>query len=234
MTASNPFHAGELAAQDKAGTRGAASELAVGQRSTLNFSSNHDAFLAAQSFAVVSSVDQEDDNLWVTPLFGKAGDITAASETEILISSACIPKGDVLNNAKPGTPLSMLGIDLMKRTRHRINGIAGENSGGSLIHFEVKEYSPNCPKYINRRELIPAASNPINESAVRQERTTLTESDRDFIKSMDTLWIGSYAPNVGADANHRGGKPGFIRVTSDSIVHFFIRIQRKRNVLYLW
>ena len=37
---------------------------------------------------------------------------------------------------------------------------------------------------------------------------------------MDTLWIGSYAPGVGADTNHRGGKPGFIRVTSPTTIEW--------------
>lgn len=220
----SPFHAGELTAQDKAGTRGVAAELARGQRAKLNFAANHDAFLAAQSFAAVTSVDAN-SSVWVTPLFGKAGDIFAASESEVVISPECIPTADILrmNAAKANTPLSMLGIDLQKRIRHRINGVSttstGSTSINSNLHFKVKEYSPNCPKYINRRQLIPGAS-PINHAAIRQERTRLSASDQDFVSTMDTLWIGSHAPNVGADTNHRGGKPGFIRVVAPDTIEW--------------
>ena len=226
------FHAGEVAAQERAGTRGVAEELGTGIRTSLNFASNHDAFLAAQMFAVVSSVHKQDGNgngqIWVTPLFGKPGDMTALSESEILISPNAIPKSDILHEAMKtnGVPLSMLGIDLLKRTRHRINGVAvasspaaKETSSNDGLHFQVNEYSPNCPKYINRREIIPSDT-PINLNAVREERTELTEQDCDFVQSMDTLWIGSCAPGVGADVNHRGGKPGFIRVTSNTTVEW--------------
>lgn len=221
-TTLSPFHAGELEAQRKAGTRGVALELAVCQRPTLSFSSNHDAFLASQSFAVVTSVDTTSDNqVWVTPLFGKEGDITAMSESTILISPACIPVDDFLHQVivapatATDTPLSMLGIDLAKRIRHRINGVSSSSRESSPdskkdhLQFMVKEYSPNCPKYINRREIIPG-QHPINREAIRHERTELTESDKELIARMDTLWIGTHAPGVGADTNHRGGKPGFI------------------------
>lgn len=224
MKPSSPFHAGERTAQQKAGTSGVASELATSMTDSLSFSSNHDAFLAAQSFAVLTSVDLENNNVWVTPLFGSPGFIQAVSEKKITISKQSIPPGDVAHGSTNGTPVSLLGIDLNKRVRHRINGEAKSDIDGSSTHiqFDVKEYSPNCPKYINRRELIPSPDKaaPINTLAERQERNYLNDSDRAFIESMDTLWIGSYAPGAGADANHRGGRPGFVRVTSSSTIEW--------------
>lgn len=100
--------------------------------------------------------------------------------------------------------------------------MASEVRGTSGLNLQVDEYSPNCPKYINRREIIYDANNahPINKNAIREERTKLSEDDQNFIQSMDTLWIGSYAPGVGADCNHRGGKPGFIRVVSSSTIEW--------------
>lgn len=218
------YHPGELTAQDKAGTKGVAAELAGGKRSALSFASGHDVFLAAQSFAALASVDLKSESVWVTPLFGKPGDLTAISEKEMAISSDCIPNLDILSFIEAGTPLSLLGIDLNRRIRHRINGhsVASEVRGTSGLNLQVDEYSPNCPKYINRREIIYDANNahPINKNAIREERTKLSEDDQNFIQSMDTLWIGSYAPGVGADCNHRGGKPGFIRVVSSSTIEW--------------
>lgn len=218
------YHPGELSAQDKAGTRGAAAELAAGKSSALRFSSNHDAFLAAQSFAALASVDIKSQSLWVTPLFGKAGDLTAISEHEIEISASCIPNAEILKFIELGTPLSLLGIDLNRRIRHRINGtsLTSMNLDSRGLILQVEEYSPNCPKYINRRQIIqPSNTIPALNSAAKAEmRTQLNPSDQAFVRKMDTLWIGSYAPNAGADCNHRGGQPGFIRVISPSIIEW--------------
>ena len=159
----------------------------------------------------------------MTPLFGKAGDLNAVSENEISISGNCIPAEDILHAVQPGTSLSLLGIDLDRRIRHRINGIVTRSADDADINlaFEVKEYSPNCPKYINRRKIVcDVNANPVNAGAIRQRRNELSDSDSQFIQSMDTLWIGTYAPGVGADTNHRGGKPGFIRVTSPTTIEW--------------
>ncbi|WP_165725000.1 FAD-binding oxidoreductase [Pseudoalteromonas sp. SA25] len=218
------YHPGELSAQDKAGTKGVAAELAAGMRSTLSFASGHGMFLAAQSFAALASVDLKSESVWVTPLFGQPGDLAAISEKEIAISRDCIPNLDILNFIEPGTPLSLLGIDLKRRIRHRINGyaIAAEDNGKHSIDLQVVEYTPNCPKYINRRDIIPASDGTptLNKDAEAEARTELTADDQIFVRNMDTLWIGSYAPGVGADCNHRGGKPGFIRVVSPSTIEW--------------
>lgn len=224
MNSSSSFHSGELAAQDKAGTRGVAAELAVGKQLSLSFSANHDAFLAAQSFAVVSSVNLQSGHVWVTPLFAREGDLTAVSESEITIATCSIPHGDMLTTVEANAPLSLLGIDLERRIRHRINGhaVITEGEADTRLHLQVNEYSPNCPKYINRRKIIVDSNNApsVVKDAKRQEHTSLTESDKAFVESMDTLWIGSYAPEAGADCNHRGGRPGFIRVTSPSTIEW--------------
>lgn len=218
------YHPGELTAQDKAGTRGSAAELAVGKRSALSFSSSHDAFLAAQSFAALASVDLRSQSVWVTPLFSHAGDLTAISEQEVTISTNCIPNSEILEFIEPGTPLSLLGIDLNRRIRHRINGtsLASMNQESRGLSIQVEEYSPNCPKYINRRQIIHASNkaSALNKGAKAEARTQLTSDDQAFVRKIDTLWIGSYAPSVGADCNHRGGRPGFIRVISPSIIEW--------------
>lgn len=218
------YHPGELAAQDKAGTRGVAAELALGKRSALSFSSGHDAFLAAQSFAALASVDVRSQSVWVTPLFGEAGDLVAISEHEIAVAESCIPNPEILEFIEPGTPLSLLGIDLNRRIRHRINGtsLASMNRESRGLSLQVEEYSPNCPKYINRRQIIhPSNKVPaINRDSKAEIRTQLTPDDQAFVRRMDTLWIGSYTPSVGADCNHRGGQPGFIRVISPSTIEW--------------
>lgn len=218
------YHSGELTAQNKAGTKGVAAELAAGKRSALSFASGHDVFLAAQSFAALTSVDMKSESVWVTPLFGKPGDLAAISQKQIAISRDCIPNLDILNFIEAGTPLSLLGIDLNRRMRHRINGYAAtaQNNAKHSLALQVAEYTPNCPKYINRRNIIPASGGmpALNKNARAETRTKLSEDEQKFVRNMDTLWIGSYAPGIGADCNHRGGKPGFIRVVSPSSIEW--------------
>eukprot|EP00567_Pseudictyota_dubia_P006029 CAMPEP_0197455398 /NCGR_PEP_ID=MMETSP1175-20131217/40682_1 /TAXON_ID=1003142 /ORGANISM="Triceratium dubium, Strain CCMP147" /LENGTH=204 /DNA_ID=CAMNT_0042989253 /DNA_START=37 /DNA_END=648 /DNA_ORIENTATION=+ len=190
------YHPGELVVQTRAKTSGVASELLAGKSKSLNFSKNHDAFLAAQSFAVVSSVDPTSGQVWVTPIFSRPRDITATSPTSIVIRNDAIPANDVLHKIiskqEATTPISMLGIDLNRRIRHRIMGHAAASStclpSTGDLHFTVNEYAPNCPKYINRREIIPSLQ-PVNPNAIRQERTTLTQDDQAFIQRADTLFL---------------------------------------------
>ena len=103
---------------------------------SLDFTSNHDVFLAAQNISVLTSVELESGRVWVTPLFAQEGDMNAVSEKEISFSPACIPQGDVINGSQPGTPLSLLAIDLNQRKRYRINGGAktapDQSSGANL------------------------------------------------------------------------------------------------------
>jgi uncharacterized protein len=232
------FHPGEIAVQNIAGTRGVANELLASKTTELSFSKNHDAFLAAQSFAVIASVQESNQNVWVTPIFSRHGDINANSPTEIVVSNAAIPKDDPLLdniNITPSSPslssslsspMSMLGIDLEKRIRHRIMGRVqasqattnnNTNNNTDLV-FTVDEYAPNCPKYINQRRIHPSPT-PVNASATRQERQVLLDTDRQFLQQADTLFIGSHAYDS-MDVNHRGGRPGFIRITSDNTIEW--------------
>src|SRR5205823_487645 len=45
-------------------------------------------------------------------------------------------------------------------------------------------------------------------------------SQKQFIESADTLFLGSVHPEHGADASHRGGLPGFVQVIDDTHVSF--------------
>lgn len=84
----------------------------------------------------------------------------------------------------------------------------------------------NCPKYIQIRRLVSHPSQPrvVDESLTLNPSDTLPPSLVAFIKSCDTLFLGtSYlaSPSQAAEfpshlgMNHRGGRPGFVRVRSD-------------------
>lgn len=219
--ATSSFHKGELQAQDRAGTRGVALELSAGFGEKLSFARNHDAWLASQVFSVVASVHNSET--WVTPVFGRPGFLTAPSEEEIHIRTESIMPQDPLLKAlaEGDMPLSMLGIDLLKRTRHRINGksVTASADDDNVLRFQVLEYSPNCPKYLNRREVHVSKEDAVVQDAHRVTGTVLTDDDTDMISRMDTLFIGT-SYNGAADVNHRGGKPGFVRRISPTRIQW--------------
>jgi predicted pyridoxine 5'-phosphate oxidase superfamily flavin-nucleotide-binding protein len=70
----------------------------------------------------------------------------------------------------------------------------------------------NCPQYIARRE-DAIALQTANASIAYQ----LNEKQRHLIESARTFFIASAHPQAGADASHRGGAPGFVRVDGNRI-----------------
>jgi predicted pyridoxine 5'-phosphate oxidase superfamily flavin-nucleotide-binding protein len=58
-------------------------------------------------------------------------------------------------------------------------------------------------------------------SAGEPESTTvLSRGQQAMIAAADTFFIASFHPEGGADASHRGGAPGFVRVLDESTLAF--------------
>ena len=97
------------------------------------------------------------------------------------------------------------------RSRIRLNGTA--EATGRAILVTVEEAFGNCPKYIQRR--LPSEALPPPDVAVSREASALDERQRALVGSADTFFIASVNERRGADASHRGGRPGFVEVTAD-------------------
>ena len=81
------------------------------------------------------------------------------------------------------------------------------------VQISVAEVFGNCPMYIQARTL-EAESVAAAMSSVRRG-SVLTASQQRAIERADTLFIGSVHEGTGADASHRGGRPGFVRVVDE-------------------
>jgi uncharacterized protein len=198
------FHEGEREVQRRAGVAEVAER--VGEANIRDsVSVDFAAFLAGRFFVVVGSADP-DGCVWASLLIGAPGFIRA-SDAHHLVVSAQPPSGDPLGRALDhgATAVGLLAIEPDARGRIRINGVARRESGGGLA-IEVKEAFGNCPKYIQRRIAVEL----IGDGAVGVERSRAAELDdvaRELVSSADTFFI--------ADASHRGGRPGFVRVAPD-------------------
>ncbi|THX95734.1 oxidoreductase [Aureobasidium pullulans] len=130
-------------------------------------------------------------------------------------------KGEVVKEEGEGRLLSGLAIDLGTRKRVKLAGkmmagmLGSEDSDGSMENIQqgvlqlvahIDESLGNCPKYLNKRDIHPAATDPelVSDSA------TLDQKAMDLIHKVDLMFLST---NSGShmDTNHRGGSPGFIR-----------------------
>ena len=216
MPIPNPYHEGELRIQRLAG------ELQQAQGSGRVIANTIIPgalqFIAQQPMAVLGSVD-DDQNVWASLLFGRPGFMTVPDEktVEFDLSQAGInPHDPFWTNIEQNPRVGSLLIELVTRRRLRINGEASRPSADRLqLHLAVAESYPNCPKYIQRRQLTIQALDGPNTNSMRHDGEALGDDQQTLIAAADTCFVASAHPQRGVDASHRGGPPGFVSVLDD-------------------
>lgn len=208
---SNPFHEGEIAVQEYAGERELASRVGAGISPRIVDGAL--PFLERQRLLAVTSTG-DDGLLWTSVWSGEPGFVTSTDGRRVSIrpSLTSVSADDpVLRRLAAGRDVGMLAIEISSRRRLRINGtlvmIAPEE-----IRIEVRESVGNCPKYVQRRS--PHTVSTPAFRAQGESGRALDEERRQLVEGVDTAFVGSFHPTRGADASHRGGKPGFIRVVN--------------------
>ena len=203
-----PFHDGEIAVQERAGERNIALRHGAGIGSRI--APGALSFLARQRLIAVS-IAGDDGHLWTSVWHGTPGFAHSDDGQRVDISPSMMvlsPHDPARPRALAGRGIGMLAIELESRRRLRINGTI-EADASDLVVF-VRESVGNCPKYIQRREPHTVAA-PVLASHSESGRT-LDVARRELVERVDTAFVGSLHPLRGADASHRGGKPGFIQV----------------------
>jgi uncharacterized protein len=200
------FHPGEKAVQERAGVRATAAKL--GPRMVQSAIPPEFAYFLTQTNFVYLAVAADDGRVWVSVLSGRAG--FAHAETPVQIDIAVELDADDPVAAALGDdarPAGMLVLDPMSRSRIRLNGLARPTSSG--VTLELRECFGNCPKYIQRRHPVAVAPPP-RGGAAAVVTDALDRFGRAMVAAADTFVIGSRHPQRGADASHRGGRPGFV------------------------
>lgn len=214
-----PNHEGEAALQERAGVRTRAD--ANGRRAVRDFMPDqHRAFFAALPFLVVGSLDAG-DRPWASILAGRPG-FLGSPDPRTLTIDAVPAFGDPLGSAlAAGAPLGLLGIQPETRRRNRMNGTVAAVSEGRVT-VRVGQSFGNCPQYIQARapRLLADPASVADPRPVHRGGAALSDRDRRLIGAADTFFIATAAPGArsgdpvrGVDVSHRGGRPGFVRVT---------------------
>lgn len=214
---SDRFHSGERAIQEKTGEQGAAA--LNGRLIADRIPANVDRFLAQLHFCALGWASPAGDP-WAMLLAGTQGFATSDEEgtvlrMQIMDVNGTLRETPLFSGLRQGDPLGVLLIELTKRRRLRVNGHVALLSDREL-QLAVTEAFPNCPKYIQRRELkeLPAVPASVNT----QVGEALTEELVTWIESADTFFVASAHPDGSADASHRGGEAGFVRLRNGALL----------------
>ena len=210
---SGTYHPGEIEVQRRAGVRREADE--VGAIIGAHIPPIFVPIVATFRIAVAASIDSR-GRVWASLLTGPAGFLHVLGEERLRID-ARPRRGDPLEaNLTVRPDLGLLLFDPATRRRMRFNGqVTPDGTGGMTI--AVEQAYGNCRKYIQRRQL-DATGRDGGATPVRSD--ALTPAQQAHIAAADTFFIASAHPAAGADASHRGGSPGFVRVADGNRLSF--------------
>lgn len=205
-----PFHAGELAAQKRAGAVNVASWASRIIRD--HMPQQHRDFHTSLPFIILSAADKS-GKPWITALEGEEGFIASPDDRTLIFNTLPDPHDPLFQSMSSGTDIGMLGIQFATRRRNRMSGFIRRHDRG--LQLNVRQTFGNCPQYIQKRDW---SRDNHNVPGKPRSSKALTSEQLQHIESSDTLFIGSGqrgedgAPSNGYDASHRGGKPGFVEV----------------------
>jgi predicted pyridoxine 5'-phosphate oxidase superfamily flavin-nucleotide-binding protein len=208
-----PFHAGELELQRRAGVLDDARDVGRGIRPRIPAGAA--AILSRQRLAAASSLDPE-GRVWASLLTGPPGFLAVADEQLLRLAGGWAPDDPLIANVSARPELGLLVLDPATRQRVRFNGRALPAPEG--LFLLVHQAYGNCTKYIQRRVLDADGGTAVPGPV--QQAGSLDVSQQEWIRRSDTFFIASFHPEGGADASHRGGFPGFVRVLARDRLSF--------------
>lgn len=218
----SPFHAGEHILQRENGSRDMMERFG---RTVIRpyMPEQHRSFFSQLPFVVVGAVD-ESGWPWASLFPGAPGFAHSPDNRHLNIALDGAASDPVRRALKPQVPLGVLGIEMHSRRRNRVNGrISG--FGPDRIQLRVDQSFGNCPQYIQHRDVSfvrdATDSTPARPSA---PFTHLKAEARRLIAAADVFFVASAVEaqsnptTEGVDVSHRGGRPGFVQVTGNSLI----------------
>lgn len=213
----SPFHLGERMLQEKAGVRDRLE--AIGQKTIRRFMPDqHRELFSRLPYLLVGALDAQ-RHPRATLLVGRPGFVTSPNPTTLRIDARPVQEDPLAGALANGVAVGLLGIELATRRRNRMNGtVIGVDDRGFSVR--VAQSFGNCPKYIQARTPVFLDPPSWRRRQPRAEGQILSATAAGLIATADTFFIATAAARVddgepahGVDVSHRGGLPGFVRVT---------------------
>lgn len=219
-----PFNQGEIEIQTKLGVH--EQVMAFAPRVIREFMPDqHREFFAQLPLLFVGSIDAR-GRPWASAVFGRPGFLHAPQPTVLQVNTH--PSfGDPLNyNLQIGNSLGFLGLEHHTRRRNRLSGkVAVRDANG--FEIAVDQSFGNCPRYIHARtfDILPEIDQN-NATLPMQRFRKLGARAKKIIADTRSFFIASYFredannPSHGADVSHRGGEPGFVKISGDDTLTY--------------
>lgn len=210
MLPDGPFHAGELAAQARAGvaSRGAGIRQFMPDQ--------HRIFFRQLPWLFAGVLDRDGWPL-ATVIAAAPGFVESPTPTTLSIAALPSETDPAFESFRSDGPIGLLGLELETRRRNRANGRIDTVAADGFT-VEIAQSFGNCAKYIQVRDRVQDGHEP---AATPTSLSGLDAEARALIARADTLFIASAAAleaeTGGVDISHRGGRPGFIRINGDTL-----------------
>ncbi|MCZ8519956.1 pyridoxamine 5'-phosphate oxidase family protein [Paenibacillus sp. KR2-11] len=205
--------------QERAGVAEIARKVGGGIRRTIPAPAK--LFLEAQPLLLAGAA-AGDGRVWASPLSGSPGFLSVPDERTMRVGALPLPQDPLGPVLLPGARAGFLAVEFATRRRMRLNGMVTQIDEAGFAVSAEQVYA-NCPKYIQLRTWVeeeegrgggpPKAKRP-------QAARELSAAQAAWLGSADTFFIASRHPGEGADVSHRGGAPGFVRVTNGRTILF--------------
>ncbi|CUJ98869.1 Nitric oxide dioxygenase [Ruegeria denitrificans] len=215
----SPFHAGEMAMQDRVGKREQMED--VGRNYIRPYMPDqHREFFGKIPFLVVGSVDSEGWP-WASMVSGRPGFIHSPHDRRLDIDVRPLADDPLKDALQPGAPIGVVGVELSTRRRNRMNATVGRVEDGGFSLDVVQSFG-NCPQYIQTHDVtfvrepgIPITRRPADRFH------ELDAQARGTIAKANSFYVASHAStedSTGVDVSHRGGRSGFVHVKGNSLL----------------
>lgn len=217
----SPFHPGEQALQARLGLSERMERS--GRRVIRDFMPDqHRALFEKLPYLIAGSLDAE-RRPWASILVGAPGFVRSPDAWTLAIAARPAFGDPLADNLRDGADIALLGLELATRRRNRMNGKVHTATDGAFA-VRVGQSFGNCPQYIQARghRFIAEPGSIATPHPVHRLDARLSPAAASLIRRADTFFIATAAspsadgdPAYGVDVSHRGGKPGFVRVTDD-------------------
>ncbi|KAF9775567.1 hypothetical protein IL306_006308 [Fusarium sp. DS 682] len=224
-SATSQWHAGELAVQK---------QLKVPQRGNPTFpglAPQYGIRVTQSSLVALGTLDSE-GRPWTTVWGGHRGFARPVAEGVLAFNSSVDTRHDpvfralwdgiddegvkqgAINKPNGGEGKGMAGLSIDLETRDRVKLVGNMIAGATVdegkavqMAMAVTESLGNCPKYLNKKDIIPHEMAP----ELVSDQLPLSQEALDLVAAADMFFLSS-TNGVSMDTNHRGGSPGLIRV----------------------